>query len=88
MSEARNSVEGMAMEWNARARNEMEWNEVEWNGRNGVEWNEMEWNGVYGMERNQLLKIDARSSQIRAPGLPKSVPEVPGGTQIPCWEHF
>ena len=58
------------MEWNARARNEMEWSGVEWSGRNGVEWNEVEWNGVYGMERNQLLKIDARSSQIRATGLP------------------
>ena len=38
------------------------------------------------------MAIDARSSQIRAPGFPKSVPEVtaevPGGTQIPCWEHF
>ena len=71
-------MESNGMEWDGTQRNGMEWNGVE---RNGMEWNGVEWCPWNGIEGNRLLEFDARSSQIGAPGPPKSVPEAPGGTQ-------
>ena len=72
------------MEWNG-----MEWNGMEWHGMawHGMAWHGMEWNGMERCELNgtgwiRLLKIDARSSQIGAPGPPESTPEAARGGQI------
>ena len=83
------------MEW-------MQWTEMEWNGMEGhgmngivcVEWNVKErigldWIGLdwIGMEWDRVFKIDARSFQVGAPGLSKSVPEAPREIQIRFREH-
>lgn len=66
------------MEWKG-----MECHGMEWNGMNGMERNGMEWNGVHGLE-----SFSQKCSQIGAPGPPKSIPEVPRGTQIRFRAHF
>ena len=72
------------MPWSEMA---TKWNGIEWNGTqcNGMERNGMEWNGT---EWNRLLKIDARSSQIGAPGPPESAPEAARGGQSRFRDHF
>ena len=58
----------------------MQYNHVQWNGKESYAHN--------GLECHLLPKMATRSFQIVAPGLPKSVPEAPRDSKIRVGEHF